>query len=152
MDRKLGAVSPFWGELGSRKWPGPTPTSTPSAILIHPAVWPQYTWAENWGLRPLFEEGRGPCLTQSPGPRPTSIPGGILIQPAIWPRQIWAENCGDVLLLGRGSWVAVYHNVARAEAYMHAKFHLNPSNRLATVHQRDREDRQTEQTDNGLIA
>jgi len=24
--------------------------------------------------------------------------------------------------------------VARAEAYLHAKFHLDPSNRLATVH------------------
>jgi len=32
--------------------------------------------------------------------------------------------------------------------YPHAKFHLNPSNRLATVHQRDRQDRQTDrQTD-----
>jgi len=25
------------------------------------------------------------------------------------------------------------------EAYLHAKFHLDPSNRLATVHQRDRQ-------------
>jgi len=25
------------------------PTSVPSGILIHPAVWPQQTWAENWG-------------------------------------------------------------------------------------------------------
>jgi len=29
-----------------------------------------------------------------------------------------------------------------AEAYLHAKFHLDPSNRLATVHQRHRQDRQ----------
>jgi len=34
--------------------------------------------------------------------------------------------------------------VARAEAYLHAKFHLDPSNRLATIHQRYR---QTVQTD-----
>jgi len=35
------------------------------------------------------------------------------------------------------------HNVARAEAYLHAKFHLDPSNRLATVHERHRQtDRQ----------
>ena len=27
-------------------------------------------------------------------------------------------------------------DVARTEAYLHAKFHLDPSNRLATVHQR----------------
>jgi len=36
--------------------------------------------------------------------------------------------------------------VARAEAYLHAKFHLDPSNRLATVHERHRQDRQTGQT------
>jgi len=42
--------------------------------------------------------------------------------------------------------------VARAEAYLHAKFHLDPSNRLATIHQRtDRQDRQ-DRTDNSLIA
>jgi len=39
--------------------------------------------------------------------------------------------------------------VARAEAYLRAKFHLDPSNRLATVHERyrqtDRQDRQTGQ-------
>ena len=28
--------------------PGPRPTSVPSGILTHPAVWPQRTWAENW--------------------------------------------------------------------------------------------------------
>jgi len=33
--------------------------------------------------------------------------------------------------------------VARAEAYMHAKFHLDPSNCLATVLERHRQDRQT---------
>jgi len=33
----------------------------------------------------------------------------------------------------------------QAEAYLHAKFHLDPSNCLATVHQRHR---QTGQTDN----
>jgi len=32
--------------------------------------------------------------------------------------------------------------------YLHAKFHLDPSNRLATIHQRHRQDRQTDrQTD-----
>ena len=44
----------------------------------------------------------------------------------------------------------------RAYAYLHAKFHLDPSNRLATVHERYRQDTQTDrhtdkQTDNGLI-
>jgi len=35
-----------------------------------------------------------------------------------------------------------------AEAYLRTKWHLNPSNRLATVHQRYRQDRQ----DNGPVA
>jgi len=45
-----------WREAGSpskTKSPGPRPTSVPSSILIHPAVWPQRTWAENWGLCPF---------------------------------------------------------------------------------------------------
>jgi len=45
--QKLGALPPFGGgELGphlasSTMWTGPRPTSMPSAILIHAAVWPQ---------------------------------------------------------------------------------------------------------------
>jgi len=94
--------------------------------------------------------------TKSPRLRPTSIPSGILMHAAIWPQQIWAENwVGAVPLWRRGSWVPIKHNVARAETYLHAKFHLDPSNRLATVHERHRQnrtDRQDRQTDNGLIA
>jgi len=41
--------------------------------------------------------------------------------------------------------------VARAEAYLHAKFHLDQSNSLATVHERHRQTEQTGQ-DNGPIA
>ena len=38
--------------------------------------------------------------------------------------------------------------MARAEAYLHAKFHLDPFNRLATIHQRYRQTGQTDsQTD-----
>jgi len=36
--------------------------------------------------------------------------------------------------------------VASAEAYLHAKFHLHPSNRLAIVHN-NVTDRQTDRTD-----
>ena len=39
--------------------------------------------------------------------------------------------------------------MARAEAYLHAKFYLDASNRLATRHQRYRQDRQADRTDNG---
>jgi len=53
---------------------------------------------------------------------------------------------GAVPLWGRESWVHISHNVAGAEAYLRAKFHLDlPSNRLATVHQRY--NRQTDRTD-----
>ena len=34
--------------------------------------------------------------------------------------------------------------MARTEAYLRAKFHLDPSNRLATVHERHRTDRTTD--------
>ena len=34
------------------------------------------------------------------------------------------------------------HNVARVEAYLRAKFHLYPCNRLATIYQHHRQDRQ----------
>jgi len=36
----------LWWRAGSpcnTVWPGPWPTSMPSFIMIHPAVWPQYT-------------------------------------------------------------------------------------------------------------
>jgi len=39
--------------------------------------------------------------------------------------------------------------MARAEAYLLTKFHLDPSNRLATVHERYRP---TDRQDNGPIA
>jgi len=54
--------------------------------------------------------------------------------------------------LGKGSWVPIYHNVARAKAYFHAKFHLDPSNCLATIQQRYRQDIQTDrQTDRTTV-
>jgi len=37
--------------------------------------------------------------------------------------------------------------MAMAEAYLHAKFHLDPSNRLATIHQRLWQTGQHSQTD-----
>ena len=52
-----------------------------------------------------------------------------------------------VPLWGSGRRVPIQKNVARAEVYLHAKFHLDPSNRLATVYERHRQDRQTGQPD-----
>ena len=75
MGRKLGHI-PFLGEVGlpsNTMSPGPRPTSVPSGILIHPAIWPQRTWSENWGLCPLFLGGTGsPSNTTWVGPRPTT--------------------------------------------------------------------------------
>jgi len=41
-------------------WPGPRSTSVPSGIFVHPDVWPQQTWAENWGLCPFLGKGSVP--------------------------------------------------------------------------------------------
>ena len=84
----------LWGGAGSTSntmLPGPRPTYLPSGILIHPAVWPQQTWAENCGGRglcaPFLGGGAGsPFNTMWPGPRPTSLPGGIFIYPTVWPQ------------------------------------------------------------------
>jgi len=48
------------GWLSNTKSPGPRPTSTPSGILIHPDIWPQQIWAENWGLCPFGGGELGP--------------------------------------------------------------------------------------------
>jgi len=85
-------------------------------------------------LRPLFARGAG-----SPGPRPTPVTSGIWVHAAIWPQQIWAENWG-LCPFGKA-------DVVSAEAYLRAKFHLDPSNRLATVlHQRHRQTDRTDRT------
>jgi len=73
--RKLGDCVPFWrGSTSNTMSLWSRHTSKPSGILIHPAVWPQYTWAENsggeWGCAPFLGElgshltqcGLGPCL------------------------------------------------------------------------------------------
>jgi len=60
---------------------------------------------------------------------------------------------GGCAPLGKGELGPHLTQCGQTEAYLHVKFHLDPSNRLATVQQRYREDRQTDrQTDNGLIA
>ena len=53
------------GTPSNTMWPGPRSTSISSGVLLHAAVWPQQTWAKNWGLRPFWGRGLGPHLTQS---------------------------------------------------------------------------------------
>jgi len=66
-------------------------------------------------------------------------------QVASWSIQPFGHNRygpkigGSATFWGRGSLVPIQHNVARAEAYLYAKFHLDPSNHLATIHQRHRQ-------------
>ena len=59
-------------------------------------------------------------------------------------RNRYRPKIGGCVPLGEGELGPNLHNVARAEAYLHAKFHLDPSNRLATVHERYRQDRTTD--------
>ena len=105
---KTADRAPFMGQLGphltQRRWAEAyRRTKCQSTILIHPSFWPQYTWTDNCGLRPLLGGGAGsPRNTMSLGLRPISLPSGIMIHPAIWPQQIWAENWGLCPLLGEG--------------------------------------------------
>jgi len=70
-----------------------------------------------------------------------SLPNAIMFHPAIWPQQTWAKNWkGCAPFGGRGAGFPS-NSVARAEAYLRAKFHLYPSKCLPTIHQRHRQDR-----------
>jgi len=102
----------------------------------------------NMGLRfggsaPFLGRGaRSSSNIKSHRPRPTSIRRCILIHAAVWPQQIWAENWG-LCLFGERELGPDLTQSGQDEAYLHAKFHLDPSNRLATIHQRYSQDRQT---------
>jgi len=106
--RKLGgsAALPLGGGVGSTSntmLPGLRPAFIPSGILIHPAVWPQETWAENWGRAPFYWRDGSPSNAVSLGPRPTSLPSGILIYAAIWPQRIWTgPKIGGLCPVGEG--------------------------------------------------
>jgi len=80
--------------------------------------------------------GWSPSNIMWPRPRPTSLPSGILIHPAVSSQKAWAENwgrCAPFFGGGQGSWVSIQHRVTLAEAYLHTKWHLDPSSRLATI-------------------
>jgi len=77
MGRNWGEPPFLWGagSLFNTVWPGPRPTSLPNGILVHPAVWPQRTWAENGRAVPLLVE-LGPHLAQcgvARGPSPYKL-------------------------------------------------------------------------------
>ena len=135
--------------------PGPSPTSLRRGILVHPAIWPQQTWSENWGHSPRpnsrgkWENGKIgvllcsiflgegswlPMQHNATWAEVYLLPSGILIHPAVWPQQTWAKIV--VLLfrifLGGGSG-SPSNNMAWVKAYFVTKWHLDPSSRLATT-------------------
>jgi len=78
-----------------------------------------------------------PYSTTLPEPMFTSVPSGILIHPAAWTMDTidmgQKLGGGDSSLIYGGSWVHIEHKVACAEVYLHTKWHLSPSSRLATT-------------------
>ena len=55
--------------------------------MIHAAIWPQQTWAENGRLFPFGGGGAGSSPnTMWPPRRPTCVPSFILIPPTVWPQ------------------------------------------------------------------
>jgi len=90
-----------------------------------------------------FGDTGSPSNTMCPGPWPTSVPSGILIHPADMTTIDMGRKLGRLLCPSLGeSWVPISHNVACAQAYLHTKGHLDPSNRLAEdTNVTDRQDR-----------
>jgi len=91
MGQKLKGANSFGG--GGASSPsntmslGSKPISTSSGILIHPAIWTQQIWTENWGLCTFVGGAPGsPSNTMWPGPRPTCMPSFVLIHPTVWPQ------------------------------------------------------------------
>jgi len=89
MGRKVRTVTLFRRNLSppsNTMSHGPRPASLPSGILIHPAVWPQQTWAK-MGVVPFGGTGAwSPSKTMCPWPRPTSMASLILIRQTVWPQ------------------------------------------------------------------
>ena len=70
MGREVGAAMPRSaaraGISSNKMWSGPRPTSVPSGILIHPAVWPQYTNVTRQTHRHTYTDRQLPDSTKSP--------------------------------------------------------------------------------------
>jgi len=69
-----------------------------------------------------------------PGLRPTYVPSSILIHPAALPQDM-GRKLGSVSLWGRGDLGPHLTQCGRGRGLPPAKFHLDPSNRLATIYQ-----------------
>jgi len=81
-------------------WPGPRPTSLPSGIVIHPAVWPQHASDENWGWWHFGEGDLGPHLT--PCGLGRGLPPYQVVSWSIQPTDM-GQKLGAVPLWGGGA-------------------------------------------------
>jgi len=92
MDGKLRGSCPLFAGAGVTRTPsntissGPRPTSIPSSILIHAAIWPQRTWAKDWGTVPLFGEGNWVPIWHNVAGAEAYMSSLILIRPTVWPQ------------------------------------------------------------------
>ena len=101
--RKLGEALPLWDKLGPYLTQcclgrGLSPYQVASWV-VHPGIWPQWTWAENWegGSATFWRGGAGsPSNTKSPGLRPISTPSG---------HNRYGPKIGGFVTLGEGRWV-----------------------------------------------
>ena len=139
MGQKFGGVAmPFFlgvaGFPSNTKSPGLKPTSIPSGILVHPAVWPQRKIAENWELCPFRGGGAGsPCNTMSRRPTSTSVPSGILIHAAVWPHRPGPKIGDSAPFGGRGTAFPSNTKSPGLRSTFHTKSHLDASSRLTTI-------------------
>ena len=64
---KIGGCASFRvaGSPSNTTSPGPRPTFIPSGIFVNPAVWPQRTFAENWGAVPFLGGSWVPSNTKA---------------------------------------------------------------------------------------
>ena len=85
------------------------------------------------GCAPFWWKSSIPSNTKSLGPRTTSVSSGILIHPTVWPQRTLAENWGWLCPLFGDELGPPLIQSRLAKAYLHTKWHLNPSSRLATT-------------------
>jgi len=118
----------------SAQSPGPTPTSIPSGILVHPAVWPQRSLAENLGTACPFREGgaESQSNTMSPTLRPITVRSGILIHTTVWYNRHRPKIRGLRSLFGEGAG-SPSNTKSLGYGLPYTQWHLDASSRLATI-------------------
>jgi len=70
---------------------------------------------------------------------------------AVWPQHTLNENWGLFPFGGRELRPHLTQ-CGQGRGYPYAKFHFDPSTRMAAIHKHHRQDRQTDRTNNGPIA